>query len=101
MYFIVGACILSWVPNINPDYPLFHFIFTAAGCYLLPPVLGFSIAPALVALICAFLSAGLRKLYDKYYADKEPQVIVVTPEMLAQKLKEQKLKKEENDNDSL
>lgn len=100
LYFIVGACLLSWIPNINPDYPLFHFIFTAAGCYLLPPVMGFSIAPALVALVCASISTGLRKIYDKYYADKEPQVIVISPEELAQKLKEQNKKKEDN-NDSL
>ena len=27
MYYVLGACMLSWVPNINPDYPLFNFIF--------------------------------------------------------------------------
>ena len=26
LYFVVMACFLSLVPNINPDYPLFDFI---------------------------------------------------------------------------
>ena len=43
LYFVVGACLLSLVPNINPNYPLFHYIFKFAGFYLIPPVFGVSL----------------------------------------------------------
>ena len=104
--FVMGACLMSWIPNINPDYPLFNFIFTAAGFYLIPPVLGIGIAPALVMVICSLISFGLGKIYQKFYAKKESQIVVVTPDELIQKLKEQeenfmKKEQEEKNNDGV
>lgn len=96
MYFILGACILSWVPNINPDYPLFHYIFKLSGAYILPPIIGFGFGPALIMVVCALASMGLRKIYDKFYADKVPKVVILTPEDLMEKLEKQK---EGNKND--
>ena len=86
LYFIVGACVLSWVPNINPNYPLFHYIFNLA----------------LVMVVCAIIIAGLEKIYSKYYADKEPKIIVVSPEEFLAKLTQQKeeVKKNDSDNDN-
>ena len=98
--FIMGACLLSWVPNINPDYPLFSFIFKAAGFYLVPPIFGIGLGPALVMVVCAFVSFALGKIYQKFFAKKEQKVVVVTPEELIQKLKEQEenfIKKEKKD----
>lgn len=97
MYFILGACLLSWVPNINPDYPLFYYIFKFSGAYILPPVIGFAFGPALLMVICALISMGLKKIYIKFYAEKEPKVIVLTPEELVEKLNKQK--EEDNKND--
>ena len=107
LYFVMGACLMSWIPNINPDDPLFHAIFTAAGFYIIPPIFGLGISPALVMLVCAFLSDGLRKLYNKFYAGNEKsKIIVVTPEELMEKLKTQqenyiKKEQEENKDDSV
>ena len=97
MYFILGACLLSWIPNINPDYPLFYYIFKFSGAYILPPVIGFAFGPALLMVICALISMGLKKIYIKFYAEKEPKVIVLTPEELVEKLNKQK--EEDNKND--
>lgn len=104
--FIMGACLMSWIPNINPDYPLFKFIFTAAGFYLLPPVLGIGIAPALVMIVCAGISFALGKIYQKFFNKDEQKILVVTPDELIKKLKEQeenfiKKEQEENKDDSL
>ncbi|MDE6138879.1 MAG: YggT family protein [Candidatus Gastranaerophilales bacterium] len=90
MYFILGACMLSWVPNINPNYPLFYYIFKLAGCYIIPPIMGLGLGPALIMVVCALISMGLRKIYDKFYADKESKIVVLTPEELMEKLKKQK-----------
>lgn len=79
LYFVLGACLLSWVPNVNPDYPLFNFIFTASGFYLLPPVMGFSFAPVFVLVIIGLILMGLEKIYQKL-TEKEPKVIYVSPE---------------------
>lgn len=97
LYFVLGACLLSWVPNINPDYPLFDFIFKFAGFYIIPPVAGFSLSPTLVMVVAVLVSMGLRKIYAKYYADKNPKIIVVTPEELMQKLNEEKGKDKKDD----
>ena len=104
--FVMGACLLSWIPNINPDYPLFHAIFTGAGFYLIPPIFGIGISPALVMCVCALISFGLGKIYLKFYAKKDSQIVVVTPDELIQKLKEQeqefiKKEQEENNDDSV
>jgi len=99
LYFVIGACLLSWVPNINPDYPLFNYIFKAAGFYILPPVMGISFAPALVMVVAALVSIGLRKVYLKYYADKEPKIVVLTQEEFLEKLKEKENRKEEKKDD--
>lgn len=96
LYYLVGACFLSWVPNINYNYPLFHYIFKFAGFFIVPPVMGFIFTPVLLMTICVLISMGLEKLYNKYYAPKEPQVIVLTPEELINKIKEQK-QQEDND----
>lgn len=100
LYYLVGACLLSWVPNINYNYPLFHYIFKFAGFYLLPPVMGFIFAPAIIMTLCVLLSMGLEKIYQKYYASKEPKVIILTPDELAKKLKQTKEKQEEDNNGS-
>lgn len=85
LYFIIGACILSWVPNINPEYPLFHYIFKAAGFYIIPPFAGISLSPALVMIVCAFILTGLDKLYDKYFKKEEPKVVVLTQDEFLEK----------------
>lgn len=101
LYFVVGACFLSLVPNINPNYPLFHYIFKFAGFYLIPPVFGISLSPMAVLVCTALISMGLVKLYDKYYASKEPQVIVVSPEeFIRQVAKHEELRKKEEEEKS-
>ena len=95
MYYVLGACMLSWVPNINPDYPLFSFIFKSAGFYLIPPILGLSISPAIVMLVCGFVLLGLDKIYAKYFAPKEPKIVVMSPEEFFEKMKEQQNKEED------
>lgn len=97
LYFIVGACVLSWVPNINPNYPLFHCIFKLAGFFIVPPFMGMNFSPALVMIVCAFIIAGLEKIYNKYYADKEPKIIVLSPEEFLAKLNQQKDEVKNND----
>ena len=57
LYFVVMACFLSLVPNINPDYPLFNFIFKAAGFYIVPAIFGFIVSPVLVMISLALISA--------------------------------------------
>ena len=104
--FVMGACLMSWIPNINPDYPLFHFIFLAAGFNLVPPIFGIGLGPALVMAVCAFISFGLGKIYQKFFADKDQKIVVVTPDELIQKLKEQeenfiKKENEEKNDDSV
>ena len=98
LYFIIGACVLSWIPNINPEYPLFNFIFKIAGAGTLPPVLGFDIGPAVLMAVLALIWAGLEKIYRKYYAPKEPEIIVITKEELIEKLNEQKQDDEVEEN---
>ena len=98
LYFIIGACVLSWIPNINPEYPLFNFIFKIAGAGILPPVLGFDIGPAVLMAVLALIWAGLEKIYRKYYAPKEPEIIVITKEELMEKLNEQKQDDEVEEN---
>ena len=85
LYFIIGACILSWVPNINPAYPLFHYIFTAAGFYIMPAFAGISFSPALVMVLCALAITGLEKIYDKYYKKDEPKVVILTQQEFLEK----------------
>lgn len=97
LYYVVAACLLSFVPNINYNYPLFHFIFKSAGFYLIPPVFGFLIAPMLIMVVCVLISIGLGKIYMKYFADKEPKIIVLSKdefqksvELLNKQMKEDK-----------
>lgn len=98
LYFVVGACFLSLVPNINPNYPLFHYIFKFAGFYLIPSIFGVSFSPMAVLVCTALVSMGLVKLYDKYYASKEPQVIVVSPEEFIRKMAQfEKLKNKDDE----
>ncbi len=98
LYYIIGACILSWVPNINPDFPLFHFIFVSAGFYIIPPFMGISFSPAFVMMICALIIMGLRKIYEKFYAKDRKEIIIITKEDL-DKIKQQKDKEKDNNND--
>lgn len=97
LYFVVGACFLSLVPNINPNYPLFHYIFKFAGFYLIPPMFGVSFSPMAILICTTLISMGLVKIYDKYYASKEPQVIVLSPEEFIKQVAkhEEMIKKEE------
>ncbi len=80
LYFVVMSCFLSLVPNINPDYPLFNVIFKAAGFYIIPPVFGFIIAPAIIMTLLVLCSMGIRKIIEKYFKPQEPQILVMTPE---------------------
>jgi hypothetical protein len=62
--------------------------------------------PALVMAVCALISFGLNKIYGKFCVKNEPQVVVLTPEELIKKLKEQeenfiKKEQEENKDDSV
>ena len=91
LYFVVMACFLSLVPNINPDYPLFNFIFKAAGFYLIPTFWGIIFSPAIVMICLVLISTGLHKIYYKYYDQNEPQVVVMTPEEFIKKVQEKNL----------
>jgi len=87
LYFVVMACFLALVPNINPNFPLFNYIFKIAGFYIIPPIFGFIISPMLVLIISAIIMMGLGKIYAKYYAPKEQKVIVMTPEQFIEQIK--------------
>lgn len=91
LYYVVMACFLAIIPYINPNYPLFNYIFKSAGFYLMPPIFGISFSPTLVLILLVLCSLGLRKIYDKYYASKEPQpqVIIMTPEEFMEKFGKQ------------
>mgnify|MGYP006916028600 CR=1 FL=1 len=97
LYFIVMACFLAIVPNINPNYPLFHRIFQLAGFYIIPDIFGFIISPMILMTVLALIMIGLGKIYDKYYASKEPQVIVMSPEDFMKKM----IKLQTSDNDDI
>lgn len=99
MYYVLGACMLSWVPNINPDYPLFNFIFKSSGFYLIPPILGLSISPAVIMLLCGLVLLGLDKIYAKYFAKNESKILVMSPEEFFEKMKEQQNKEDKKDGD--
>lgn len=88
LYYIVGACILALVPNINPNYPLFHYIFKFAGFYLIPPVFGFSFSPMALMIVLVLVSLGLRKLYHHFFY-MEPQVYVMSAEEFFDKVNKQ------------
>lgn len=77
LYFVLCACVLSWIPNVNPDYPLFHFIFKFAGFYLIPPVLGLLISPAVILIVTSLVIMGLSKIYNKFF---EPQLFYMSSE---------------------
>lgn len=98
LYFIVGACVLSWIPNINPEYPLFKLIFKLAGAGIIPPVLGFDIGPMALMVALVLIWSGLEKIYKKFYAPKDREIIVITREDLLDKLNEQKKDSEVEDN---
>ena len=105
--FIVLACFLALIPNINPMYPLFHYIFKFAGFYMIPPVFGISFAPVCMLCICTIISIGLRKVYVKYYNPKDKEVFYISAEQFMKHLNEMdkieedkqnaELKQEEND----
>ena len=99
MYYVLGACMLSWVPNINPDYPLFNFIFKSSGFYLIPPILGLSISPAVIMLLCGLILLGMDKIYAKYFAKNEPKSLVMSPDEFFEKMKEQQNKEDKKDGD--
>lgn len=87
LYYVVLACFLSFVPNINYNYPLFHFIFKSAGFYIIAPVLGISFSPMVVMICCVLTSMGLAKIYKKYYTDKEHSVIILTKDEFERNIK--------------
>ena len=62
-------------------------------------------------MICLVLiSTGLHKIYEKYYASKEPQILVMSPEEFIKKVQEGEIEsdiqtlseeeKEDNNDDS-
>jgi hypothetical protein len=69
-----------------------------AGAGIIHPFLGFDIGPAVLMAILALLWTGLEKIYRKFYAPKEREIIVITKEELLEKLNEQKQKSEVEDN---
>lgn len=97
IYFILCACLLSIVPNINPDYPLFHFIFKFAGFYIIPSFAGITISPALVLCVAALISMGLRKIYIKYYSNNDPQIIVISKDEFLKNFKDEKREEKKDD----
>jgi uncharacterized protein YggT (Ycf19 family) len=80
LYYVVMACFLSLVPNINFDYPLFDFIFKSAGFYIIPPIFGVSFSVMFVMMALVLVSVGLKKIYLKYYAKDEPQIVILSKE---------------------
>lgn len=78
IYFIVMACFLGVIPNINPNYPLFNYIFKIAGFYLIPPIFGFYLSPMLMLIVTTLIMLGLGKLYNKYFKPDEPKVIIMS-----------------------
>ncbi len=97
LYFVVFACFLALVPNINMDYPLFHAIFTMAGFYLVPPILGASFSPMIVMTVCALLLMGLKKIYMRYFY-KDETIVILSPEEFEKTLKEYKKQQGDEDN---
>lgn len=101
LYFIICACFLSLVPNINPNYPLFSYIFKCAGFYLIPPVFGFSFSPMLIMITLVLISLGLHKLYNKYFRPEESVYIIPAEEFLETiKNQELEINKDLEDNTS-
>ena len=94
LYFVVMACFMSLVPNLNPDFPLFHCIFKLAGFYLIPPIVGINISPMPQMMILVLTSMGLRKLYVKFYAKNEPRIVIMSQEEFEKKF----INKEDNQN---
>lgn len=82
LYYIVVACFLSLVPNINPNYPLFKFIFYSTGFYLLPPFLGFSFSPMILMIILVLLSIGLNKISARLVNDEPPVIYITADEFI-------------------
>ena len=101
IYYVIGVCILSWVPNINPNYPLFDFLFKSAGFYIIPPFMGLSFSPALVVFVFAMLSLGLRKIYAKFYEKDKPSIIILTQDEFVKKLNEQDVNQKDKDDDNV
>lgn len=105
LYFIVVACFLAIVPNINMNYPLFHTIFKLAGFYILPPFLGVSFSPMAVMVTLVLISMGLKTLYMKYFAKDDDSIIVIQSSDLEKtmqelhNLKEEKFKEEKENKD--
>ena len=99
LYFIVVACILSLIPNINPNYPLFNYIFRFAGFYLIPPVFGFSFSPMIIMIAIVLVSMGLNKLYNKYFLE-EPPVYIISAEEFLKKINEHPLDNSEISEDN-
>ena len=95
LYFIICACFLSLVPNINPNYPLFKYIFKFAGFYLIPPVLGFSFSPMLIMITLVLISIGLHKIYNKYFRQEE-SVYIIPAEEFFETIKNQELEINKN-----
>lgn len=97
IFYVIGACILSWVPNINPNYPLFNYIFKFAGFYLIPPIMGLSFSPAVVMVVAALISMGLKKLYLKYFAENDSKIVVLSQEEFFEKLKNENREEKKDD----
>ena len=100
LYFVVIACFLSLVPNINPNYPLFHMIFKLAGFYVFPPIFGVSFSCMIIMMGCAMLSVGLKKLYIKKFLPKEPKVIVISKDEFEKQYVNVKEENQEEDSDA-
>ena len=101
VFYIVMALFLSIVPNINPDYPLFHFIFTSAGFYIKLPFVGVMFSPMLIMICLVLISTRLRKLYIKLYEKDAPEIIIWTREDFAKNLEKFNQLKEELKQDNI
>ena len=68
IYYVVICCFLTWIPNLNMDYPTFKIMFWLAGFNILAniPILH-SFVP--VFLICILIA--VRKLLYKSIGEKD------------------------------
>jgi hypothetical protein len=87
------------VPNINPDFPLFHSIFTFAGFYIIPPIFGVSFSPLITMVSPVLISMGLRKIYLKFYAKDEPKIVIISKDEFEKKFNQLNTENKEDKQD--
>lgn len=71
IYFVVICCFMTWIPNLNWDFPAIQIMFWLAGFNILPnvPVLS-SFVPLILILVLISLRKFLYKIageQDKFF----------------------------------